>query len=246
MRFVGLVSGGKDSVYAICRLIDEGHSLVALIHLSTTEEYSDSYMYQTVGSEVAAMLGECFEVPMYVFQTACRALDTNLEYTPRHGDEVEDLFNALSLVRSSHGFEGVSSGAILSTYQRNRVANACERLGLASMVPLWQREQGELLSEMIDYGIDARVIKVASSALHKSCLNMNLSEMREYMNHKNYKYEMNYCGEGGEYETVTLDCRHFRNKIWAREFRILSHPQERDRSDGVYFIKFEGIEIRPK
>lgn len=246
MKFVGLVSGGKDSIYTICKLMDEGHVLVALVHLSTTEPYSDSYMYQTVGSEVASLLGKCFEVPIYVFKTSCKTIDISLEYTQSAGDEVEDLFNALSLVKSKHELEGVSSGAILSTYQKNRVANVCKRLGLDSLTPLWKRDQKKLLSEMIEYGIDARIVKIASSALEKSCLNMNLFEIREYMDNRNYKYGMNYCGEGGEYETLTFDCKHFKNKILANSFKVLSHPQEKDRSDGVYFLEFENLVVEPK
>ena len=46
----------------------------------------------------------------------------------------------------------VCSGAILSSYQRSRVESCCERLGLASLAYMWQREQGPLLDEMIAMG----------------------------------------------------------------------------------------------
>ena len=57
------------------------------------------------------------------------------------------------------------SGAILSSYQRSRVESCCERLGLASLAYMWQREQGPLLDEMIANGIDAVLVKVASLGL---------------------------------------------------------------------------------
>jgi diphthine-ammonia ligase len=33
MKVLALISGGKDSIYNICRCIDEGHSIVALGNL---------------------------------------------------------------------------------------------------------------------------------------------------------------------------------------------------------------------
>ena len=74
-----------------------------------------------------------------------------LNYTTK----VEDLYRLLSRVKieleSKHGYkvEGVSSGAILSTYQKNRVENICERLGMESLAYLWKRNQAELLQGML-------------------------------------------------------------------------------------------------
>ena len=45
----------------------------------------------------------------------------------------------------------VCCGAILSTYQRLRVESVCYRLGLASLSYLWQRDQTELLHEMVTW-----------------------------------------------------------------------------------------------
>ena len=42
------------------------------------------------------------------------------------------------------------------------LCNSCSRLGLVSLSYLWRREQAELLKEMIDNGVTAIVIKVAS------------------------------------------------------------------------------------
>lgn len=53
MKVVGLVSGGKDSCYAMMRCIDYGHEIVALANLLPLEDSVDeldSYMYQTVST----------------------------------------------------------------------------------------------------------------------------------------------------------------------------------------------------
>lgn len=61
--------------------------------------------------------------------------------------------------------EGVSCGTIVSSYQRFRVENVCERLGLVPLTYLWQRDRAELLREMIDAGVNAVLVKVAGAGL---------------------------------------------------------------------------------
>ena len=43
--------------------------------------------------------------------------------------------------------------------------NRCSRLGLSPLAYLWQRNQKELLKEMIDCKIDAIIIKVATMGM---------------------------------------------------------------------------------
>jgi diphthine-ammonia ligase len=69
----------------------------------------------------------------------------------------------LEKVKQAHpDVQAVSVGAILSNYQRARVENVCVRLGLTCLAFLWQRDQKELLAEMIANGLIAVVIKVAA------------------------------------------------------------------------------------
>ena len=81
MKFLALISGGKDSVFNILKCIEEGHELVALVNLhpkgkTLIERYAylnyavvgtetDSYMYQSVGSENIEKLAECLDKPLF-------------------------------------------------------------------------------------------------------------------------------------------------------------------------------------
>lgn len=53
MKFVSLVSGGKDSVYNTLRCLHYGHDLVALANLHPTKgkDEMDSFMFQSAGHE---------------------------------------------------------------------------------------------------------------------------------------------------------------------------------------------------
>jgi diphthine-ammonia ligase len=60
---------------------------------------------------------------------------------------------------------GVSCGTIISNYQRFRVENTCQRLGLTPLSYLWQRDRGELLREMLGGGLEAVLVKTAGAGL---------------------------------------------------------------------------------
>ena len=62
---------------------------------------------------------------------------------------------------------GVAVGAILSDYQRVRVESVCQRLGLTPLAYLWQRDQSDLLQEMIQAGMESILVKVACLGLDK-------------------------------------------------------------------------------
>ncbi len=74
----------------------------------------------------------------------------------------------------------MASGAIFSNYQRLRVENVCQRLGLVSLAYLWLRDQSELLDEMIECRMHAHLVKICSMGLKPVHLGKPLSELYPY------------------------------------------------------------------
>ncbi|KAI5148890.1 diphthine-ammonia ligase [Enteropsectra breve] len=247
MKFLALVSGGKDSVYSICKMRDAGHELVGVLYIQGKDSYCDSYMYQTVGSEAVGFIAESLGVPLFVTMSECSAINQDLIYDETTGDEVEDLFRALqSVIKQGVVFEAICSGAILSSYQKNRVENVCSRLSLQSMTPLWQSEQRSLLKEMISYGLEARIVKIASPLLGRKCIGMDISEISDYLDNVKTKYEIHYCGEGGEYETITTNCKYFNKRISLGDGTICEHSDNKGNDGDVFYLKFSNIFLEPK
>lgn len=238
MKFLGLVSGGKDSIYTVCKLIDEGHHLVGLLYVYCETSMVDSFMFQTVGKEIIEKYRTCMGVPLFLQNTKCIALNKELEYNPVEHDEVEDLYQGIKNSLAKVFFEGVSSGAILSVYQKNRVESICRRLNLQSLTPLFQMNQRELLSNMIAYGIDARIVKVAGGDLDQEALNKDLIYIRGRYDRSRFK-DINYCGEGGEYETMVVDAPHFLRRIDISRFRVNGHEEEVGKCPNVFFMVVE-------
>ena len=66
---------------------------------------------------------------------------------------------------------------------------------------------------MCQFDVDAILIKVCSIGLKEKHLGKNLKAMQAELLKLNGLYGVHVCGEGGEYETLTLDCPAFIKKL---------------------------------
>ena len=251
MKVVGLLSGGKDSVYSLFCAVKSGHELVAVAHVSNAVPGSepDSYMYQSVASECVSAVAECLEVPLFIRQRTGTAIATDLTYSSEgvKGDEVEVMLDVLSDVRKSGiEFDGVVSGAIWSSYQKARVESVCKRLGVESIAPLWQRDQSELLNEMIESGVNAVLVKVACMGLGRKQLGQSLSTVQSHLEKLSKEFGANVCGEGGEFESLVLDCPGlFKHKrLVLDETEVVEHSP--DPFAPVLYLKINKFHVEPK
>lgn len=232
MKVVALVSGGKDSCYAMIKCIQYGHQVVALANLRPADDSVDdldSYMYQTVGHQIIVSYAECMGLPLFRRRIEGSSRHQNLSYRMTVGDEVEDMFILLNEVkRQIPSVTAVCSGAIASDYQRLRVESVCSRLGLVSVAYLWKQDQSLLLQEMITNGIEAITVKVAALGLDPTKhLGKDIGFLKSYLHKLKEMYGINVCGEGGEYETLTLDCSLFVNaRIVLDEFKVVLHSSD--------------------
>lgn len=236
MKFVALVSGGKDSCFSIIQCVANNHDLVALANLHPPQQDThemDSYMYQTVGHNVVAQYSELLGVPLYRQPINGSAVTQKLDYAPVSNDETEDLYILLKTVLKNHpAVEAVSVGAILSSYQRTRVENVCQRLGLISLSYLWQRDQVELLDEIVKSKLDARIIKVAGMGLKpQTHIGKSLADIQPELLFLHERFGLHPCGEGGEYETLVVGGP---SSLFKKKFSIEEISIEEDKADVAY------------
>lgn len=180
LNVIALISGGKDSFFSILHCIANGHNIVALANLHPPPTSSDnddmnSYMYQTVGHAVIPLYEQALGIPLYRQEIAGTAVNSDRDYASpqaqQEQDETEDLVPLLRKAMLAHPeANAVSTGAILSTYQRTRVESVALRLGLTPLSYLWQYpllppySQSQLLRDMAAVGQEAIIIKTASGA----------------------------------------------------------------------------------
>lgn len=249
MKVVGLISGGKDSIWNLHYCKEFGHEVVCVANLSPPHgvDELDSYMYQTVGSDVIDAIAAALELPLIRRVIAGEPKETSSQtYLPRDGDEVEDLTLLLRDVLKAHpDVQAVSCGAILSNYQRLRVEDVCARLGLKVLAFMWKQEQPDLLQQMINGELDARIVKVASMGLNRKHVGRSILDptFADYLFGLGKKWGVHVCGEGGEYETSVADAPMYRKKINFKTTNIVDHP---DKTDDVAWLQVKEAVLEEK
>jgi diphthine-ammonia ligase len=233
LNVVALISGGKDSFFSILHCQHNGHRIIALANLypasndgEASIEDSESYMYQTIGHAVIPQYQDALRLPLFRQKILGSAVNQAKSYGPAlprslqrldELDETESLIPLLRRVMETHPeVNAVSSGAIMSDYQRTRVESVALRLGLVPLSYLWQwpflagHSQSSLLHDMSAVGQDARIVKVASGGLDDSFLWQNVADARTITRLGNAARRFGssddgaVLGEGGEYETLCV------------------------------------------
>ncbi len=212
MKLAALISGGKDSSFAIYRALQEGHIVTDLVTIKPQSE--DSYMFHSANIHLTELISRACGIPL-----------TSKISSGEKEKELDDLRNALSSVK----VDGVAVGAIESQYQASRVTRICDELGLQMYAPLWHKEPEPLLREMVKC-MDIRMVKVAAGGMDESWLGRRFDEkLVEDLKVLNRKYRIHIMGEGGEYETLVLDAPYYRKrinlieteKVWRGDYGVL-------------------------
>jgi diphthine-ammonia ligase len=186
-------------------------------------------MYQSAAHNLIPQLAECFSVPLIREPIRGTAKVQTISYDQiNEEDEVEDLYRLLKRVVLEYPqVQGVSCGAIASTYQRLRVEQICHRLGLQSLAYLWFRSRQELLDEIISSMVDAMFVKVAGAGLDPfKHLGKSISTSRIELQRLHKKFGLDLCGEGGEYETFTLNLPSFQKRINILSTKIILDSED--------------------
>ncbi|XP_041668097.1 diphthine--ammonia ligase isoform X2 [Cheilinus undulatus] len=121
----------------------------------------------------------------------------------------------------------------------------CLRLSLQPLAYLWRQDQDSLLSAMISSDLHAILIKVAAFGLDpEKHLGKPLADMEPYLKQLSQKYGVHVCGEGGEYETFTLDCPLFKKKIIIDAAETVIHSA--DAFAPVGYLRFTAMHTESK
>ena len=214
MTWVSLFSGGKDSSWALYRALERGAPVERLVTVHPTGE---SFMYHVPATELAELAAESIGIPLVdVRPEEFGPAGGDDETTGERGDrELEPLEDALVELADETGpIDGLTAGAVESSYQTDRIRGMCDRLGAELFAPLWQADPRELIDAMLDAGFEITVVRVAARGLDESWLGRTLdaAAVRE-LEELNDEYGVHLLGEGGEFETIVTDGPHMDRPI---------------------------------
>jgi len=197
MRLACLFSGGKDSVYALYVMLSQGFEIPYLV--SVFPESPESYMFHHPNIEKTVDQAKALKIKQIIVKTK--------------GEKEKEL-NDLKKALKKLDIDGFFSGAIASEYQKQRLDKIGEELKLVSFAPLWHKDQEDLLREQIGAGFKIVFSAVAADGLDKSWVGraLDYNAFEELIKIRD-RYKINISGEGGEYETLVVDCPLFSKAI---------------------------------
>lgn len=218
MKLGILLSGGKDSILA-ASIAKRYHELSCAITIVSLND--ESYMFHVPNVELTQLQATSMNIP-----------HISIETKGEKEEELKDLKKAIKEAKEKFGIEGVVSGAVCSQYQSTRIQKICNELDLFVFNPLWQMNQIELLETVLKNNFKVIIAGVFAYPFDESWLGRMIDPTTiNELEKLNEKYKINPSGEGGEIETIVLDCPLFKNKIVVEEA-----TKTHDNYAGVYKI----------
>lgn len=196
-----LFSGGKDSTFALWYAQMQGWDVETLV--TVFPESQESWMFHFPAIKWTRLQAQAAGIPQMIIET---------KGTKER--EIDDLSSGLKKLATSSGLEAVVSGAVASEYQRTRLDNVCENLGLKSFAPLWHKNQEQLVREEIESGFEIIMTACNALGLDAKWLGRKLgpAELDALVKLKK-RYGLNVAFEGGEAETFVLKAPPFKGRL---------------------------------
>jgi predicted ATP pyrophosphatase (TIGR00289 family) len=159
----------------------------------------DSWMFHYPNIHMADLFAEAVDIPLVKAETS-----------GVKEAELTDLKQALAQL----DVDAVVSGGISSQYQKKRIDEICQELGLKHIAPLWHEDPLELLKEIVALKMETIIVGVYAYGFNETWLGRKINEATvKDLVELNRKFQVSLVGEGGEYETLVLDAPFFKKKI---------------------------------
>jgi diphthine-ammonia ligase len=218
MRTAVLFSGGKDSCLALHYALQftDVKCLITVVSKNPA-----SYMFHTPNIILAEKQAEAIGLPIIIEKTK-----------GEKEIELKDLEKAIKKAKEKYEIKAIVTGAVASVYQSSRVQKICDELNLECINPLWQRDQFELLQEVIKLNFDVIIIGVFAYGLDDFIGRKVDRKFIDDIKILNEKYKISPCGEGGEFESFVLDADFFKKKLEIEK----SHVEEEKEGGRVLIL----------
>ena len=212
MRLAALYSGGKDSTLAMYTALQMGHEIPYIVTIRPADKAS--WVFHTPNLSTVPLMAEAMGVEQIVADS--------------DGTEAGDL-DALRLALTDLDVDGVVTGALWSDYQWDRMNLICGDLDLCVLSPLWRKSQDDVYDLMCSSGVDAIIVGVFAEGLDESWLGRHLDmEAKKELLALRDRYGISIMGEGGEYESMTLD-----SPMYSKRLVIEVSEKKMERYTGV-------------
>ncbi|MBI2547676.1 MAG: diphthine--ammonia ligase [Candidatus Aenigmarchaeota archaeon] len=204
MKLASLFSGGKDSTYSLFQAVKDGHEIKYLITFRPKRK--DSYMFHHPCIELTTLQAESMGIKQIIVDTA-----------GEKEKELDDIEKILTEIKGD--IDGIVSGALASNYQKTRIDNICRKLGLESLAPLWKIDTEKYWEDLLSNNFTVMITSFASEGLNDKWLGriVDAKAVAELKGIRD-KSGLHLGFEGGEAESLVLDCPLFKKQLVVESF----------------------------
>ena len=201
MKLAALFSGGKDSTYSIYSARQSGHEVVCLITMRPKSD--ESMLFHYPDTWIVSHLAEAMEIPLLIKDTISISVN----------DELVELGQSIKESVQIYKIEGIVHGGISSMFQKRAFENLCRTNDIVTLTPLWNREPIEYMYELIRNRFEFIITRVSAMGLDLHWLGKLIDiESLEELSSLSKKYGFNISFEGGEAETLVVNCPLYHSK----------------------------------
>ena len=206
-------SGGKDSCYAAALAQQQGFVLKGFLAVLNEE----------------GAISRSHGIPAEILKAQAKAAGVPMQTIAASWQEYEEKFTA-ALIEAKEKWDvsHVIFGDIDLDEHRAWEEKVCEKAGLQAVLPLWKRDRKELVLQMIDEGMQMRIVscntKMGEHFLGRY-LNKELVEELESLG-------IDPCGEEGEFHTLVT---HYKTSLFPFKVNI----KEKQLHNDYWFCSLE-------
>ena len=197
-----LFSGGKDSTYSLYLAKQGGLSIECLLTL--IPHSAESYLFHSPNIWATKLQSEALQIPIITNKISSTSID----------DEYNKLDELIRRAYTEYKIEGIVHGGISSNFQKNKFNRICEKYNVELISPLWQIDEYVYMNNLLKNGFVIQITSVSSMGLNTNFLGtiLNYSNLKELFK-LSQQYGFNLSFEGGEAETIVLDCPIFKKRL---------------------------------
>jgi uncharacterized protein (TIGR00290 family) len=221
MRVVASWSGGKESCFSCYKAISEGFEVSHLLNFVSKD---GRCMSHGLNSSLIAAQSQAIEIPIVQRKVTW--------------DTYEQEFKTVIRELKQTGVDGAVFGDIDIQEHKDWVDRVCNELDIEPIMPLWDRDPEQILTDFIDEGFEAIVVMVRADLLGEEWLGRRVDEsfVSDLLKLRN---KVHPCGELGEYHTYVTN-----GPLFKRRIKILD--SSRILKNGYRFLDISKHEVSEK
>lgn len=217
-------SGGKDSCFAGYQAVAKGLKVGYLLNM-VTEDGKRSWTHGQ-SAELLQVQSQAIGIPL-VQRRATMA-------------SYEAEFKKALLALKSSGITGGVFGDIDLEEHRQWIERVCGEADITPYLPLWGRDQEEILRDFISSGFEAVVVVAKADLFGEEWLGRKVdTAFLKLLNQLRRTKAITPCGEAGEYHTLVTDGHLFNQRIEILETNKVLR-------EGYWFLEILRYELKAK